>query len=92
MLLENEKVSFSVRKAEATVFYFEVTEPSKITLESCSISEANDSKTETFVSVNDKGVCKENFHWKAPSSSKTVRFDFFPENPKNQLGTYRVSF
>ena len=92
MLLENEKVSFSIRKTEATVFYFEVTEPSKITLESHSLCEAEDSKTETFVSVNDKGVCKENFHWKAPATSKTVRFDLFPENPKYQLGTYSVSF
>jgi len=34
MLLENKKVFFTVRKSNATIFFFEVTQPSKITLES----------------------------------------------------------
>ena len=89
-LYPNQKVAFVVRKAAPAVFSFEVTEPSKITIESSNLSDS-DAKTETFLTVNDENVCKSNFHWKAPPSAKTIRVDISPENIKFKVGTYRVS-
>ena len=64
-LISDEEVLFVVKKAAPSIFYFEVTEPAKITVESWEADEENYSNTDIFVTQNDENISRDNFHWKS---------------------------
>ena len=88
-LIPNKEVRFMVKREAPVIFYFEVTEKSKITIDSWEIDEDKYSHTNIFVTANDENVSSENFHWK--SQLGVGKIDVYPERPDFKIGTYRVS-
>ena len=89
-LVPNEEVKFVVKKEAPTVFYFEVTESTKITIDSWELVEDQYSNTDIYITVNDENVSKDNYHWKVEYGVDKI--DIYPDDEKYALGLYRVAF
>ena len=88
-LVPNKEIKFMVKREAPVIFYFEVTEKSKITIDSWEIDDDKYSHTNIFVTVNDENVSSENNHWKSPLG--VGKIDIYPERKDFKIGTYRVS-
>ena len=77
-LVQNEEVRFVVKKEAPTIFYFEVTEPTKITIDSWELVEDQYSNTDIYITVNDENISKDNHHWKAVYGVDKV--DIYPDD------------
>ena len=90
-LVPNQLVRFVAKQAAATIFYFTVEEPCKITVDSWELQgEASCSNTDIFVTVNEENVGKDNYKWK--SVYGVDKIDIYPDDPSFRLGVYRVAY
>ena len=89
-LILNEEVRFVVKREAPTIFYFEVTEPIKIIIESWELVEDQYSNTDIYITVNDEHISKDNYHWKTDYGVDKI--DIYPDDEQFALGLYRVAY
>ena len=88
--MPNKVVKFMVKRESPTIFYFDVSEPSKITIDSWELNQGdNYTPTNIFVSANDEHDNGENYKWKTPVG--VGKINIYPDRKDFELGTYRIS-
>ena len=79
-LLPESEVHFLVRRERPAKFFFEVTEPCKITLDSWDLNEEECSNTDIFIAANPENddVTAQNCQWR--STFGTEKIVIYPDD------------
>lgn len=88
-LTADTEVRFLAKQERATVFYFHVDRPLKVTIDSWELDGETATNTDIFVTVNDENVSKDNYHWK--SEYGVDKIDIYPDRNNFKQGKYRVA-